>query len=716
MEDSVKEHFLPELQSIRSDVEYLKHLRKRLWDVEHRISQAVEAIPALEKEILEVEESRKVSSAALTTLLSTSERVSALTAVGTRNQFVKSHLPPSTSSFTTSSTLAELITYHSAIPEKLDGLRKSLETARSVVHSGDDNHKRLRHVLYTTIAAIKAKYEIVHPIHRLPRELLTRIFTLVVSEEYAAAALGITSGKEVHPLVSPTSLSLVCYHWRDIAYSAESLWNRVLVTAHSPPAPFRATKITKPAFVLALEGNDSLHADGGGLIARHMASLASRTSICELTYRGSAFESVRECVGVLPHLKRLSLTYARSKSHPIVILLPGTLEQLTYLSCTHAYPSFISTLAALETLAISVRSGGAEKPPPLDGLLARAPNLKTLLLSRTPDLVVESDIEHYSLTSIKAHMSAFRPLANALREGRLFLPNFTSLELHNISREGILLKWEKMLAPGSWTSQIVNLRLVFASRAAWSEGPDGVHTLFVPFPSLKSLSIVREDRPELLLSASRRASMSKLMHIKVENSACYGVALLNHVTLYNDRQEVLGGEASRLTDVELFNCPNVSVEVMKQLRLFRNVEQPGLSQVQENEKLAHPSAVPLVPPRPPSPLPIVIPDGLQQSPQRVGAEAHTPGEKTLLQEVAVQGDAIGELPVFAIPAPLEPPQSETSVPRDQDEIKCPEEVVPVPEEPMEILAPPPLFPSLLQRPPPERPFRLVRRPQRSGCL
>ena len=716
MKDTVKEHFLPELQSIKSDIEYLKHLRKRLWDVENRVSQAVEAIPVLEKEILEVEESRKVSSAALATLLSTSERVSALTAVGTQNQFVQSHLPPPTSRSTTSTTLSELIAYNSAIPERLESLRKSLETARSVVHSGDDNHKRLRHILNTTTAAIKAKYEIIHPIHQLPRELLTRIFTLVVSEEYAAAALGITSGKEVHPLVFPTSLSLVCYHWRDIAYSAESLWNRVLVTTHSPPAPFRATRITKPAFVLVLEGNDSLHADGAGLIARHIASLASRTSICELTYRGSAFESVRECVGVLSHLKRLSLTYARSKSHPIVIPLPGTLEQLTYLSCTHAYPSFISTLAALETLAISVRSGGAEKPPPLDGLLARAPNLKTLLLSRTPDLVVESDIEHYSLTSIKAHMSAFRSLANALREGRISLPNFTSLELHNISREGILLTWEETLAPGSWTSQIANLRLVFASRAAWSEGPDGVHKLFAPFPSLKSLSIAREDRPELLLSASRRVSMSTLMHIKVENSACYGVALLNHVTLYNDRQEVLSGEVSRLTNVELFNCPNVSVEVMKQLRLFRNVEYPVLSQVREYQELAQPSAVPPLPPRPHSPLSIVVPEGLQQSPQQVGAEAHVPGEKTSLQEVTVQGYAIGELPVLAIPTPLEPPQSETSVPRDQDEIKCPEEVALVPEKPMEILAPPPLLPSHLQRPQPERPFRLVRRPQRSGCL
>src|SRR5258706_3847708 len=637
MKETVKDHFRPELQSIKCEVEYLKHLRKRLWDVERRISQAVEAIPVLEKEIEEVEESRKVSSAALATLLSTSERVSALTAVGTRNQFVQSHLPPPTTSSTTSSTLAELITYHSAIPEKLESLRKSLETARGVVHSGDDDHKRLRHISYTTVAAIMAKYAIVHPIHRLPRDLLTRIFALVVSEEYTAAAAGVTSGKEVHPLVSPTNLSLVCYHWRDIAYSAEPLWNRILVTAHSPPAPFRTTKTEKPAFVLALEGSDSLHGDGGGLIARHIASLASRTSICELTYNGSAFESVLECMGTLSHLKRLSLNYAISTSERIVITLPGTLEKLTYLSCTHAYPSFISTLTTLETLAISVRSGGAEKPPPLDGLLAKAPNLKTLLLSRSPDLVVGSDIEHSSLTSIKAHMSAFGPIASALREGRLLLPNFASLELHNIIREGILLKWEAMIAPG-WASQVVNLRLAFASRAAWSEGPDGVHKLFTPFPSLKSLSIVREDRPEILLSASRRVSMPKLMHIKVEASGCYGVALLNHVRQSNDRQEVLSGEVSRLTNVELFNCPNVAVGAMRQLRLFRDVEHPALCQVQEYEGLAPPSAMPLVPPRPPSPLPIVIPEGPQQSPQPVGAEGFAPSENTSPQEVAVQGE------------------------------------------------------------------------------
>jgi hypothetical protein len=98
--------------------------------------------------------------------------------------------------------------------------------------------------------------------------------------------------------------------------------------------------------------------------------------------------------------------------------------------------------------------------------------------------------------------------------------------------------------------------------------------MFAPFPSLKSLSIVREDRPELLLSASRRALMSRLTHIKVENSGCYGVALLNHVKEYNDRQEVLSGEVSRLTHVELFNCPNVAAGVMKQLRMFKMLRVP----------------------------------------------------------------------------------------------------------------------------------------------
>jgi hypothetical protein len=225
------------------------------------------------------------------------------------------------------------------------------------------DHKRLQNILNATVAAIKAKYELVHPIHRLPRELLTRIFALVVSEEYAAAASLITSGKEVRPLVSPTCLSLVCYHWRDIAYAQ----NHYGIGSLSQPSHLRRhsvpQNVEKPAFVLAVEGNGSPHGDEGSLIARHIQSLASRTSICELTYSGGAFESVQECVAMLPHLKRLSLTYAKSKSDPIVITLPGTLDELTYLSCTHAYPSFTSTLAALETLAISVRSGGTEKPP-----------------------------------------------------------------------------------------------------------------------------------------------------------------------------------------------------------------------------------------------------------------------------------------------------------------------------------------------------------------
>jgi hypothetical protein len=313
-------------------------------------------------------------------------------------------------------------------------------------------------------------------------------------------------------------------------------------------------------------------------------------------------------------------------------------------------------------------------------------------------------------------MSAFGPLASALREGRPFLPNFSSLELHNISREGILLKWEEMLAPGSWTSQIVTVRLVFANHAALSEGPNGVHKLFAPFPSLTSLSVVREDRPELLLSASRRASVSKLVHIKVENSACYGVALLSHVTLYNDREEVLRGEVSRLTNVELFNCPNVTVGVIKQLRLLRNVEQLVLHHVGKDEEPAPLSEVPPLPPHPPPPTLVLATEGLRQGPQPVGAEGHAVGEKSSMEEVPVQDATIGELPVPAEPAPPELPQSETPARAVQDEIAPPEEVVLVPETPKEIPATPLLLSPLLQRPQLERPLNLVRRPQRLGCL
>ena len=715
MDDTFYEPFLPELQSIKSDVEYLKHLRKRLWDVEYRISQAVEAIPVLEREIEEVEESRQVSSAALATLLSTTERVSALTSVGPRNQFVQSHLPPPTARSTASSTLAELIAHNSAIPERLSSLRTSLETARRVVHSGDADHERLQMVLNTTVAAIKAKYELVHPIHRLPRKILTRIFALVVSEEYAAAASTITSGKEVRPLVAPICLSLVCYQWRGITYASESLWNRMLVTAHSPPMPFRTTDVEKPAFVLAVEGNDSSFGEGGSLVTRQIESLASRLLIQELTYSGAAFESLRECVGMIPHLKRLSLIYARAKSDPVVITLPSTLNELTYLSCTHAYPSFDSTLPALDTLAISVRAGGTEKPPPLDHLLAKAPNLKSLLLSRRPDLEVWGDIEHKSLTSIKAHMAAFRPLANALREGRLSLPNFSSLELHNISREGFLLKWEEMFVQRGWTSQIVNLRLVFASRTAWLEGPDGLDKVFEPFPSLKSLSIVREDRPEVLLSSCWQALMPSLTHIKVERSACYGVALLDRVKQYNDGQAVLGGQVSRLTHVELFNCPHVTVGVMEQLRMIQDVESPIMHQTEEqtreNEEPAPPSAVSLLPPSPPesppSPLPLAVPKGPVPAPRPTEVEGYTVDEKASPQEGSSQGDAVGQLP-----APPASPQIEASAPRVVP-VPVP---VPVPAKPKEIRPAPPLAP-LLQRPQLGRTLSLARRSQWSGsCL
>jgi hypothetical protein len=663
MNGTSTEQFLPDLQSIRSDADYLKHLRKCLWDCEYSISQGVEAIPALEQEIREIEDAREASSAALATLLSSLERVSALATIGPQNRFLQSHIPPPTARSSASYTLAEFTAYHSTIPTKLDDLRQSLETARVAVHSGGAHHKRLQKVIKTTVDALKAKYELVHPIHRLPRTLLTRIFALVVSEEYAAADYSIAVGREVRLLISPTRLSTVCHYWRETCYATESLWNRIFVTTHSPPSPFRPTEEGKPAFVIAVDGNDSPQGGGGSLVTRHIQSLASLTSILELTYGGSAFESVQECLVMLPCLKRLCLTYAKWKSDPVIIALPGTLHNLTYLSCIDAYPSFSSTLAALETLEIIVRPKGREKPPPLDYLLAKAPNLKSLLLFRTPDLELGSEIEHYSLTSIKGTIG---PIADALRDGRLSLPKLSSLELY-ITNWSVLREWEELFPPGSWTSQIVNLRLEFANRVARSECPDAVHKMLAPFSSLRSLLIVSEDRPQLFLSASRQVFLPKLTHIKVENCACDGVALLNKVKEYNNREDVLSGEVSRLTHVELINCPNITVGVMKQLRTLNDVKHAVSDQARKHEEFLSPSAMP---PQPPSPLSLVVSKALSQAPQPLIAERYVLGEETPQREVSVQGDATA---LSETPPPVSlrletPPQSELGRPEDEGQV------------------------------------------------
>src|SRR5260221_8235955 len=56
-----------------------------------------------------------------------------------------------------------------------------------------------------------------------------------------------------------------------------------------------------------------------------------------------------------------------------------------------------------------------------------------------------------------------------------------------------------------------------------------------------------------------------------------------------------------------------SEEVMRQLRRFKDIEHPLWHQARKDEDLAPPAAVPVVPPRPPSPFPLVVPEGLLQT-------------------------------------------------------------------------------------------------------
>ena len=208
-------------------------------------------------------------------------------------------------------------------------------------------------------------------------------------------------------------------------------------------------------------------------------------------------------------------------------------------------------------------------------------------------------------------MSALRPLASALREGTFPSQSLFDRASQHQSRGyppqvGGDARSGELDLPNSKPLPYVCQSCCLVRGAVWSS--QGVYAV----PAIESLV---DRRPEILLSESRRASIFKLMHIKVENSACYDLALLNHVVQYNDRQEVLNSEGSRLTNMELFNCPDVAVGVMKQLRLLKCVEEPVLRQLRKHEELTTLFNVAPLPRRPPHPY--------QYLPQKVYGRDHS---------------------------------------------------------------------------------------------
>ncbi len=550
------------MEAVASQLKYLRSLNERAQKEEMRLAAAHEAIPKLKNLLAQTQEDIKSFSGILTSLTRLQEKSEASPEYDWENTFLLPALSARMEDGSLTRLAAEAQGYRRVLSGSLPIIEKQIDAAQSVISASGGVLTRMQGIRSSMKESIRLQYTLIHPIHTLSDDLLAYIFLLIVSEKFETARMFRGDPDDCPELHAPVILASVCSTWRDIAYNCPSLWKRVVVTDGSPPRPFRRNRTVQPIALVAV--GDTLFS---GDHAR-LPSLESRTAINDLTITSKRLSLIQFELFRVKHIQRLTVAYSELQIYPTRLLIPSRLCGLSSLTCIHTYPEFGSSVPSIKSLSIFVRSGEQEPQPLFDRILHHCPNLETLSLHWLPVLSF-SGTEHLSLSTIKAHFSAIKSLSSSLSHHTLVLPNLVRLEISDISHETLLEDWYEVFPFDSWPSQVTYLHIALRTKSPRIVAPDQLYRLLIPFASITTLSIANEPLLPALLPAGVVPVARDLFRLRIERCSFDGMVLLDVVRRRNESQWFARGEISPLTQVELWDCPNVPPTTMRELRRLR---------------------------------------------------------------------------------------------------------------------------------------------------
>lgn len=252
-------------------------------------------------------------------------------------------------------------------------LSQQHDQARKTLESGPARVRRLRDSRAIIENSMKASYEILHPIHRLPIELTKDIFLLVVHDEFVEAKHTLATRSQLPILTAPVTLSMVCSRWKTIIAGFPELWQFVTLADGSNPCPFKKSESHRGISVLARGSRFPI-----------LSELAERSNIKELIVECGEITELQRALRSLPTLTRLLISYTGERSPSVRITLPSNLPHLHTLGCYGIFPEILyHHLISLQTLSLAKFDHYPHSSTILWQFLRKTPNLRTLVILET---------------------------------------------------------------------------------------------------------------------------------------------------------------------------------------------------------------------------------------------------------------------------------------------------------------------------------------------
>jgi hypothetical protein len=286
---------------------------------------------------------------------------------------------------------------------------------------------------------------VLHPLRRLPEEILLQIFDCCADEE--DQGLFKYHGSLAPNPRSPTRMAGVCRRWRSIALNCPRLWRRVLAPAYVirrtySTRDYTATERGIDHFRRALHLSKEVNLE---LSIPAQFTFPPDVDITTLEVRRLAIlDASHTWPPPLPSPKHLWLgqpatNLAVSREIPLSVL--SNTSQITSFCISLTFPSPISTVTHLVL-------SGQHSTLPLNALLRSLPQLvildaKDARLSNTPDINPVQPNVHSRLRTLGVGGTGLSFLEQALVEG-LQLPTLCLFEIANIGSEHLAAIYPSM--------------------------------------------------------------------------------------------------------------------------------------------------------------------------------------------------------------------------------------------------------------------------------
>jgi len=446
------------------------------------------------------------------------------------------------------------------------GASKAIDLAHRRIPMTTACIDRLERNIKDLEADIASKQTLSHPIQSLPIEVLSHILRLAVILEHEQREEDLLDTSCPPVITNTTTLSsirLTCRRWFRCVQGDPLLPRAMVLRASNAFPPGQPVPGLEPTTLTVIQRRvfPAVHSSWEG----HLAQVNWGLRSVFLTFEADVVPYLLQQIPCVPSL---SLYSRRSYSR---ITMPTNLKNIGSLTCVDILPIFEENFDALRDLHLEFRDPDALTIVPWETLpetLGRSPNLTTLSLSvpfpnysnvvnLLPHLHTLSILPTFPLENLVTH---FR---EGLKCPQLSCLNIVLPDKPDERIEGIL-----SIEPLRHQLQVFNITGPTYS-IEWASVPS--------LPALKTVSLEGPCSVTLLtgfLSVSQNGGQSQLncpvlSKICIKKSSIGGSGIYDEVQAYCRHRELEGGDMLPRMSVEVYDCPNVSVAQMRELRRLR---------------------------------------------------------------------------------------------------------------------------------------------------